>query len=1055
MKSRRTPSLSPVLLYLAVYLSSVIGTAATRPAPSPATDPPIEVPAAASPPAGTKGTHGRLLIVVFEEPPLARFLAQRKHPGATEPSSRLQLRPDIGSTESRHYMERLETIQRERLSTIERALDRRVEMVYRYRAGTNGIAIVADKAEARRIEQVPGVKRVIADRLARLHTDVGPPWIGAEPVWDGSASPDPALGEGTIVGIIDTGIHAMHPSFAATGGDGYVHVNPLGNGVFLGWCDGLNPHFDPDFACNNKLIGAWDFADAYCAANPRDCSEKDGPADNDGHGSHTSSTAAGNILDLTNDGSRDISGVAPHANLIMYDACFFDSRQETSFCPLSATVAAADQALLDGVDVLNFSIGGGTDPWGDDIDAFLLQNVVAGTFVAASAGNAGPEPGTVEHLAPWVTSVAASTHDRDISQGAQTGIENRLANMTGGIAPPSGSILGNSRTGGSGTRPIVLAGDYFNGDPNPEQCLHPFPPGTWTNQIVLCDRGGLSRVLKCQNVADGGAQGCVLANASGTTDALAADAHLIPAIHVDAAAGDTLRAWLAGCRNCAARITPAAVVHDPAQADVVPDFSSRGPNPRFDVLKPDVAAPGYLIYGAVDDAQLDEPGLTFRGMDMSWLTGTSMASPHTAGAAALLRSVHPDWTPLEIKSALMMTAAIDLTLADGRQPADPWDRGAGRLDLSRAVRVGLVLEESGPAFEAADPLLGGSPETLNLPSLQQMTCVLECNWQRVFRSPGQDSQAPGAAGTRWTVASSSASGVHIAANPSSFQVVAGDAVTVAFAASAPDANPGDPPAFAQVTLTPDDGGPPLRLPVVIQMSADNFPTNILFTGDDRSGTGQLEGLQYYQAIPALTLKAHGMTEGIETMLELEEDPTQAAPYDDLSQVYWMTLDVASGTQRIVALTESVESADVDLFLGTGNSPSAASEVCRSSTTTASEYCQLLEPPPGEYWVLVQNWEASNAAPDRIALITGIVPTASAANLMASGPQVIPAGAAFEIAVSWAPDVTSTPYWFGALSAARNTDAAPFATVGIDLEIRSVFVDGFEIGSTDAWHVAKP
>jgi hypothetical protein len=165
--------------------------------------------------------------------------------------------------------------------------------------------------------------------------------------------------------------------------------------------------------------------------------------------------------------------------------------------------------------------------------------------------------------------------------------------------------------------------------------------------------------------------------------------------------------------------------------------------------------------------------------------------------------------------------------------------------------------------------------------------------------------------------------------------------------------------------------------------------------------------------------------------------------------------VAPGTQRIVALTESAVSPDVDLYLGTGNSPSAASEVCRSSTATASEYCQLLEPPAGVYWILVQNWEASNDPPDRIDLVTGVVPGSSAANLAASGAQVIPPGASFEIAVSWTPDVSSTPYWFGAISAARSASAAPFATVGIDLEIRSVFVDGFEIGSTDAWHFTRP
>src|SRR5690606_34361305 len=200
-----------------------------------------------------------------------------------------------------------------------------------------------------------------------------------------------------------------NPSFAGTvpvedGGDGYEHTNPLGEGVYLGICDPANTdQYDERFACNDKLIGAWDFSG-------------DGPFDADGHGSHTASTVAGNQVDAVVTGpsgisdTRTISGVAPHANLIAYDVCNMDG------CSMAATTATIDQATADGVDVINYSIGSWlpSAAWSDPDTLGFLNARAAGIFVATAAGNDGPWAESIGAPAdiPWVTAVAASTHDR-------------------------------------------------------------------------------------------------------------------------------------------------------------------------------------------------------------------------------------------------------------------------------------------------------------------------------------------------------------------------------------------------------------------------------------------------------------------------------------------------------------------------------------------------------------------------------------------------------------------------------------------------------------------
>jgi len=729
-----------------------------------------------------------LYLVFFEEAPLATYRGGVAGLEATHAASRGAHKLDAKSAASRAYLDFLERRQNAHLGAIEREIKRALEVTFRYRAGGNGVAVAMSAAEAVTTARVPGVVAVVADRLEPLATDAGPIWIGAGTIWDGSSTGGlgASKGEGTIVGVVDTGVNMQHPSFADNPADGHVFANPLGAGNHVGWCDPGNPNFDPAFVCNDKLIGAWDFADAVSTDN-------DGPEDDNGHGSHTASTAAGNTLL-----SPAISGVAPHANLITYDACFTNAQGQGQ-CPTSATSAGVDQAILDGVDAINYSISGGNTPWNAaDIDSFFLSAVEAGIFVAASAGNSGPAASTVSHRGPWVTTVGASTHDR-------VTIANQLVAASGGIAPP-GDITGASRTGGYGPAAVVHAGNFSNGDPNPEQCLNPFPATTWTaGEIVMCDRGSIARVLKCANVAAGGAAGCVLGNVAGGATGTNADPHVIPAIHVDTADAGILRTWLATGSGHTATITSGSLVLDPAQGDVMAGFSSRGPS-DLDVLKPDVTNPGVSIYAAVNAGSI--PG--FPGPDFGTLSGTSMSSPHTAGSAALVRSVHPAWTPSEVKSALMSTAKVSGVLDDdGVTPATPFARGAGRVDLTRAARAGLVLDETGAAYQAANPGLGGDPQTLNVASMKSGACPGSCGWTRTVCSTAASS-------VLWTASTSSVAGLEISVSPASFTLApAGcqvlDISAVIFSLPLPAAFQ-----FASLSLRPNDAGIPVAsLPIAV------------------------------------------------------------------------------------------------------------------------------------------------------------------------------------------------------------------------------------------------
>ncbi|GAB4578791.1 MAG: hypothetical protein Fur0022_15280 [Anaerolineales bacterium] len=798
MKSKfQVANILSVLVILAMLIAPV-STVSFAASPEKAQPPQDDGPA--SPKLETDSPTG-LYIVRLKDASLAAYTGGVAGYEATNPIVTGRTYVDVSAPESIAYLDYLAGKQAEVIAAMEQALGRSVEVRYQYLNVLNGMAVAMSAAEAARVSKLPGVISVTPDKLEQMTTDVGPTWIGAPAIWNGATIDGAsAKGEGVIVAVLDSGINHDNPSFAEVGGDGYVHVNPYGSGVYA---PGSHCISNPSF-CNDKLIGAWDFHPTAL-----------GPEDTDGHGSHTASTAAGNVVSATIVAptlsiTDTISGVAPHANIIAYKVC------EPS-CPQSSSVAAVNQAITDrsnagGVPMaLNFSISGSDAPWDDVVDLAFLDAFNAGIYVSASAGNNGPGASTVAHTGPWNATTAASTHNRALIE--------YLQGMVGGNTTPPADIQGAGFTAPYSAHEIVYAGDF--GD---ALCLNPFPPGTWTNgEIVICDRGTNARVQKGANVLAGGAGGYVLANDIGNGNSIVADPHFLPAVHIGYNDGVTLKTWVAdGGTSHVGAISGTIVDYSASNGDVLAGFSSRGPS-QYDLMAPDNTAPGVSVWAAY-----------CCGDEYQFLSGTSMSSPHNAGSGALMLSLHPTWSPAEVLSALSLTAHTNpaplgagatIFKEDGVTPADWMDMGNGRVDLSGAAMSGLVMDETGANFLAADPGLGGDPRTLNLPSIMDWNCVGTCVFTRTVTSPLNFD-------VDWTVTSEVPAGMTITASPSSFTLPAGGSQEIVFTVDAS----GSPVAdwqFANIILTPSEPIAAAEAPVYTAPAFNNpLPDSAMETVDE-------------------------------------------------------------------------------------------------------------------------------------------------------------------------------------------------------------------------------
>ncbi len=972
------------------------------------------------------------------------------------------------------YTEYLDGKQADLLSQISGIVGSNPQILGQYRLAFNGMAIRMTQDQAASIAEQPGVRSVTLEQVFELHTDVGPQHIGADQFWNGSVAGAEYRGEGVVIGVLDTGINTDHPSFSDTPADGYVYTNPLGEGVYLGDCE------SDEFAsmCNDKLIGIRSYdiiTDAY--EDPAFQPEKgwweiDGPKrpangeDYNGHGSHTASTAAGNTLydvDYLVPGITEqsdglptglkfpmVSGVAPRANVIMYQVCHpGDGSYTTDYvgCPGSALMAGIEDAIADGVDVINYSIGTtfGAFPWESPTEMAFLAAREAGISVSASAGNSyaprysSQARGAIDHLSPWLTSVAATTHGRGIEISGKA-----LTEMSGGDTAAPTDMTGAGITGAY-SGPIVLAADY--GD---ARCNEAFEAGTFdvapdgtpfaTAPIVVCERGDIARVTKATNVQAGGAGGFVLYNSVswGDDNKLFHDAFAIPGIQVDYSAGRKLKTWLATGTGHMASISASQVNTVEADANYVADFSSRGPNLQVpDVMSPNLAAPGVNIYAAyADDMPFTMGPLP---SDFAAISGTSMAAPHVAGAMALLQQANPDWTPAMIQSALMTTASIEgVTRAKDGSPYGPVDAGyadagSGVINVARAQKAGLLLDESGDNYRAANPKNGGNVTTLNVPYLYNDSCAGTCTWMRTFTAT-QD-------GT-WDVSSEAlamdgAAMLDVEVSPKQFSLRAGETQSILVTAKileveAIGADSSQIQLLGRVSLKPQNEMlSEQHLPVGVRYKGDNLPTEVSGIIHRQSGH-TLTPVLMTDEIQSLNYRVTGLAKGerhdfhlsrAETRINKGSNTMEEVVADPGSDVIFF--EVPEGTKRVVwevldAPKHAFTGIDFGMDVNGDGDIQWLDEAICYSWTDMGDFCAINDPTPGTYWGVIGNWKFDYEDPDNNAdlIVTSlaIISDSDEANLTVDGPASNDGMTPYQLRLDYQlPDVVEGEAYYGVVS----------------------------------------
>lgn len=593
--------------------------------------------------------------------------------------------------------------------------------LYSYRHLINGFAVHVSADQAETLRRAPGVKSVERDWKMRRLTTHTPQFLGLPTgVWPMGGGFDRA-GEDIVIGFVDSGIYPHHPSFATYNTE---HYGPIP--TYRGKCE-IDPDTKKSF-CNGKIVGAQHFAEAAIAAgqfNP--AIDYASPLDGDGHGSHTAAIAAGNngiAVRMHGFEFGKASGMAPRARIAVYKALY---RNFGGF--VADVVAAIDQAVHDGVDIISLSVGPNSAPSTTKItflnpfDATLLSAVKAGVFVAQAAGNGGPFPKTLLSYSPWIASVAAAIDDRRY--------KNHLTLGNGKILPGIGL---SPATHLNQTYTLVAANDVLLDSSvmkySPSDCQRPevLNKNLVEGNILLCgysfnfvvgsasvkkvsetakNLGAIGFVLAVENVSPGtkfdpvpvGIPGIVITDVTKSTD-------LIDYYNIS-----TPRDWTGRVRSFNARgsiddgLKP--VLHK--SAPQVALFSARGPNIKdfsfedADLLKPDILAPGNLIWAAWSPNGTDE--VNFIGERFAMISGTSMAAPHVAGIAALIKQKHRNWSPAAIKSALMTTSTIldragrplQAQQYSGSETttlvtATPFDYGSGHVNPRSALDPGLVFD---------------------------------------------------------------------------------------------------------------------------------------------------------------------------------------------------------------------------------------------------------------------------------------------------------------------------------------------------------------------------
>ncbi len=876
-------------------------------------------------------------------------------------------------------------------------------VTYNYTTSLNGFAVELNDAQLAKMQATDGVFMVVPDTMRYLQTDSSPDFLGLSGnngAWDVGYT-----GEDVIVGVIDSGIWPEHPSFADDGSYSDLGIE-LDEAVYAACDFGNTAHRadDAPFECNNKLIGARQVIPTYRALIGASPTEFDSARDDNGHGSHTAGTAAGNAgveASILGKDYGTISGIAPRARIIAYKGL----GELGGFT--SDLAASIDQAVADGVDVINYSIGGGAGGVGADEIAFLFA-ADAGVRVATSAGNSGPggatmgDPGTK----PWLTTVGASTQRRFFEATLKL---DRGASFKG--AGVSGTV---------GKSPLVDA-EFIGGD----LCV----PGTLDaemaeGKIVLCRRGAIARRAKSLAVQQAGGVGMIMYENSDAGDRLT-DTHWVPSIHVDLSEGLRIKEYIATARKPQAAITSTGDLGTMHRAPTMAAFSSRGPNPvAGDIIKPDVTAPGVHIMAAYSPAATGFQ----QGEHFAAIQGTSMSSPHVAGLFALLADAHPDWSAAATRSAIMTTANTNVRDNDRSTQASAFEMGAGHIDPGKpaqrgtAFNPGLVYDagfndylgfmcDSFPevftnaaatcAFLAANGIPTDASD-LNYPSIGIAELAGSQVVTRTVTNVGD-----GDAVQIYTATVQAPAGYEVEVHPKQLRIAPGESASFQVRITNTGAPVGE---WREGSLTWHGNGYEVRSPIAVRGVSFAGPSAVDGSGVDGSASFPIT----FGYTGDYSAAAHGLESATIFADNVLQDPDQTFAPSDVAaggaNVHEITTTGAA-LLRIAMPPEATEAdADLDIFVH----DSAGNQVAASTAGGTQELIDMVLPADDTYSVYVHGWASPGGDSDYV-MYTWVVSATPGGNMMIdSAPASAVTGATEDINVSWS-GATAGEWHLGAVS----------------------------------------
>lgn len=940
----------------------------------------------------------RVYIVQLAGAPLASYSGGVAGIAATRaaPGQRLNLRSASAQSYQRHLAS-------QRAAVLARVPG--VRALHEYSVTYNGFSALLTPEQAQALMTSPDVLSVVPSEVRQLDTTRTTEFLGLTAPGGVYSMLDaqsrPVKGENVIIGVVDSGIWPESPAFSdKVGADGRpVPYHQPGTQVYgpppahwAGTCQ-TGEGFSTAM-CNNKLIGARVYGADFTASGAiRATLEYNSPRDGatSGHGTHTASTSGGNDLvpvTATNGVTTALmSGVAPRARVAAYKVCWTATVSTQTGCYTGDMLAAIDQAVADGVDVINFSISGTQLNFLDPVEVAFLNASNAGVFVSASAGNSGPG-NTVAHMSPWLITVGASTHDR--SQGGSVTLGNGVT-YTGGstnfiAAPNAPMVLSNT---------IPAEGQTVTAANN---CLANSLGSAAAGKIVVCAVGTntqAARLAMSAEVARAGGVGIVI-----TAAATALDPHTIPAVQLATANSTAVRDYVTAQGAAATGSISLSINLPGVVAPIMASFSSRGPNlANPNILKPDITAPGVAIIASnrpsLSTTQRNEvaAGTLIPPWSNGSLQGTSMSSPHVAGAAALLRQMHPTWSPAAVKSALT-TANTLVRVSGGATDTNRWGYGAGHLHPNGAIVPSLVYD-AGPAdygrflcgLGLAAPAGMGSCETLgtikpwdlNLSSLTAAGVVVTRTLNRTVTNVG--------ASTATFVPSASLPGWNVEVTPASLTLAPGQSATFGAKLTRTSA-PLNTWTFGSLSWS--DGTRTVTSPLSAQALPFGSPAQI----SDKRASGR--GSQVFSVQTSYTgqmaVEAVGLVPAIANTATISTGQTQC-----------FTFTVPAGTQfarwqLFNSDTEGGALTDLDLeVFSTANCTGTAFGT--SAAGGSDEVVTRDNPPAGSYSARITGYAAPGGKQYTFsAWIVGA--GASATPLRASGPATVYEGGGASIGLSW-------------------------------------------------------